>query len=207
VLSHRTCSGVSYVWSQTALHYVSGLAAIMYGITYTKVTKLAASAQAPATMTMARANRAPVPPERSMGRSSSSRLPGAMVDGDSTGEHWLARQAQESSRGDDGGRAVSTRGSVHGARLAMATCRGLVLLGSRLRSRAKLPWTSPMTRLGCTHIASRPWNKRDGCRQPRQNFIERPSRKQSSERRAHVRPAQPLLPLQHMTMRTSAARS
>lgn len=47
--------------------------------THTKVIRLATRAQAPATMMMARANRAPVPPERSVGRSSGSRLPAAMM--------------------------------------------------------------------------------------------------------------------------------
>lgn len=48
--------------------------------THTKVIRLATRAQAPATMMMARANRAPVPPDRSAGRSSGSRLPTAMTE-------------------------------------------------------------------------------------------------------------------------------
>lgn len=70
----------TYVCNQTALHYVSGLEFSVDGTTYTKVTRLAARAQAPATMTIARANRAPVPPDKSIGPTSCSRLPAAMTE-------------------------------------------------------------------------------------------------------------------------------
>jgi hypothetical protein len=79
------CWRVPYVWSHTALRYVSGRAGARNGTTHTKVSRLATSAHEPATMTMARANRAPVPPERSMGRSSASWLPAAMATGQQDG--------------------------------------------------------------------------------------------------------------------------
>jgi hypothetical protein len=69
-----------YVWSQTALHYVSGCVLKVGEATNTKVRRLATRAQEPATITIAFANRAPVPPARSMGRSSGSRLPEAMAE-------------------------------------------------------------------------------------------------------------------------------
>jgi hypothetical protein len=90
--------------------------------------KLATRAQAPATITMARANRAPVPPERSMGRSSCSGLPRAMAVVKSTGRQWLTCREKESPRGDGEIRAVSTRRDGHGVGLAMSTCRGLALV-------------------------------------------------------------------------------
>jgi hypothetical protein len=120
-----------YVWSQTALHYVSmGSRNGRHETTHTKVIRLATRAHAPATMMIARANRAPVPPDKSMGCSSGSALPTAMLGSSGRGglsgvvcksrqwRRYKVRQCQQHE-------------AVIVVVLQIATCSGLVLVWPR----------------------------------------------------------------------------